>query len=118
MTSDNSKTPARAPGRLVRVHPHPKGWAVTREGNIRPSRVAATRERALHIARAYAREERTELVVEETPTTSATNGPTAASGETSRGAAGSAERPEPDGGREQPAQTGLRDDASRTSTRP
>jgi hypothetical protein len=96
MTSDNSKTPPRAPGRLVRVHPHPKGWAVTREGNIRPSRVATTRERAIHIARAYAREERTELVVEETPTTSTTNARTAASGESSRGAGERAERPEPD----------------------
>lgn len=54
-----------AGGRDVRVLRHPRGWAVVRTGNVRPSRVALTKERALHIAKAYAREERGQLIVED-----------------------------------------------------
>ena len=58
-------SPPPAPGKEVRVVRHPRGWAVIRVGNVRPSRVTADKERAILIARGYAREERSTWVVED-----------------------------------------------------
>lgn len=54
-----------APGKEVRVVRHPRGWAVIRVGNVRPSRVTPDKERAILIARGYAHEERSTWVVED-----------------------------------------------------
>ena len=43
--------------------PHGEGWAVSRSGSERASRVVQTKGEAMDIARAYAREENAELVV-------------------------------------------------------
>ena len=53
------------PGKEVRVVRHPRGWAVIRVGNVRPSRVTPDKERAILIAKGYAREERSNWVLEE-----------------------------------------------------
>ena len=58
-------SPPPPPGKEVRVVRHPRGWAVIRVGNVRPSRVTPDKERAILIARGYAREERSTWVVED-----------------------------------------------------
>ncbi len=52
-------------GRDVTVGPHKAsdGWAVTRQGNEKASRVTETKKEAVDIGRKYAREEHAELVV-------------------------------------------------------
>lgn len=52
-------------GKDVTVGPHKggDGWAVTRQGNSRASRVEDTKKAAVDIGRQYAREEHSELVI-------------------------------------------------------
>lgn len=51
-------------GRIVVVFPSPRGgWAVQRVGNVRPSRVKATRDQAVNIGAFFAKEAGTRLVL-------------------------------------------------------
>jgi len=52
-------------GKDVTVGPHKgsDGWAVTRQGNDRASRVTETKKEAVKIGREYARQEHSELVI-------------------------------------------------------
>ena len=59
------RTPPPPPGQEVRVVRHPRGWAVIRVGNVRPSRVTPDRERAILIAKGYAHEERSTWTIED-----------------------------------------------------
>jgi hypothetical protein len=50
-------------GKDVTVAPHEEGWSVTRQGNERASRVTDTKQEAVEIARDYAKQENSELVI-------------------------------------------------------
>jgi hypothetical protein len=51
-------------GKDVWVSPHPNGWQVKRQGNDRASRVTDTQREAITIARVYAQQEGSELVIQ------------------------------------------------------
>ncbi len=51
-------------GRGVFVGPHAEGWQVKRSGNDRASVVKDTQAEAIKVARRYAQEDQTELVVQ------------------------------------------------------
>ena len=52
-------------GKEVTVGPHKgsEGWAVTREGNDRASRVTETKKEAVDMGREYAKQEHSELII-------------------------------------------------------
>lgn len=52
-------------GKDVTVGPHKgsDGWAVTRQGNDRASRVTETKKEAVDIGREYAKQEHSELII-------------------------------------------------------